>query len=141
MRAFATTTYQMKPAMFEIRTDTEKNRLYITIGVVATREEYDALIRGVKAAIPTLSDGFTCLTDLREYQRVGEAEEELILSVQRQLKRAGISRTVRVERRHAIQEHVQFEAGSLEAGYPSDTARSIEDGEALLDNPRTRPFF
>ncbi|MDY0162712.1 hypothetical protein [Desulfobotulus sp.] len=118
--------------MFSIRADVEKNRLYITIGILESHGEILNLLTEIEDILPQLSPGFTCVTDLRQYRRVGDSGEEVILQVQRCLKRAGIVRAIRIERRQALPEHVQFETGSLEAGYPTDLVRSPEEAENLL---------
>ena len=121
--------------MYEIRRDTEKNRLYITIGNRIDRATYKTMQQEIDAAVADLSPGFTCLTDMREYHRITENEEIYIAMVQTRLKEAGLSRAVRVARRRALHEHVQFDTGSQEAGYPSDVVRTVEEGEAFLDFP------
>lgn len=119
--------------MFSIRTDTEKNRLYITIGLLESHGEIQNLLEDVEALLPALTPGFSCVTDLRQYRRVGDSGEELIQQVQKRLKDAGIARAIRIERRQALPEHVQFETGSQELGYPTSLVRSLEEAESLLE--------
>lgn len=118
--------------MFTIRTDTEKNRLYITLGILESHGEIQMLLEDVEAVLPALMPGFSCVTDLRQYRRVGDSGEELIQQVQKRLKDAGIARAVRIERRQALPEHIQFETGSQELGYPTSLVRSLEEAEELL---------
>ncbi|TYT74084.1 hypothetical protein [Desulfobotulus mexicanus] len=119
--------------MLSVHADAKNNRLYIVIGVLESHEEIHGLLDEVEAILPALSPGFSCITDLREYRRIGDAGEELIFQVQKVLKDAGIARAVRVERRQALPEHVQFEAGSLEAGYPTHLVRTMEEADSLLE--------
>ncbi|MCW7754773.1 hypothetical protein OOT00_12350 [Desulfobotulus sp. H1] len=120
--------------MFSTSVDVNKNRLYITIGFLQSHEEIHALLAEVEAVLPRLSPGFSCVTDLREYRRLGDSGEELIFQVQKCLKDAGISRAVRVERRQALPEHIQFETGSLEIGYPAHLVRTREEADNFLDH-------
>lgn len=120
--------------MHEIRTDMEKNRLYVTIGKVDGPSEMDAIAAEIETALGDLKPGFTCLTDLREYE-VGEEKDEIyILKTQKMMVDAGLSNVVRVVKKFGVLGHFQFDKSSVEVGYHAQNVNTVAEAEKILDS-------
>lgn len=119
--------------MHSMRMDLEKNCLFLSFGPIEGHQEFQQILKDVERVLPDFSPGFACVTDLREYQRTGRASEEIILQIQKRLKEAGLAFAVRIERRQSLFEHLQFETGSMEAGYATHHVRTLEEAEKVLE--------
>lgn len=124
--------------MHSMRIDLEKNCLYLSFGPIDGRHELQNLLKDVEKVLPDFSPGFACVTDLREFQKISRADEEIILQIQKRLKKAGLAVAVRIERRQSLFEHLQFETGSMEAGYPTHHVRTPEEAEKILTKFREK---
>lgn len=122
----------MECPMHSMRIDLEKNCLYLVFGPIEGRHELQKLSEKVAQVLPELSPGFACVTDLREFQKISRASEEVIVQIQKHLKEAGLAVAIRIERRQSLFEHLQFETGSMEAGYPTHLVRTPEEAEKVL---------
>lgn len=122
--------------MHLMRIDLEKNCLYLTFGPIENKQELKTVLEDLERKLPDFSPGFACITDLREFHKIGSAGEEMILQIQKRLKQAGLAFAVRIERRQALFEHLQFETGSMEAGYPTHLVRTPEEAEEILEKFR-----
>ncbi|MFO7837933.1 MAG: hypothetical protein R6X08_00345 [Desulfosalsimonadaceae bacterium] len=119
--------------MHDIRADLDKNRIYITIGKIEDEEEMARITEKTKTECVKLKKGFTCLTDLRNYEYQDEIFEEYLKHAQQALLDAGMSRVVRVHRQAGMLGHFQFETVSLDLGYRARNVTSVEEAERLLD--------
>lgn len=121
--------------MHEVRADTEKNRLYVTIGKLDDETEMEAVADEVVDACTRLKPGFDCLTDLREYEVEDEIHERYIYRAQKAMVDAGVRKVVRVRKQFGSLGHFQFDKTSVRAGYHAQNATSLEEAERLLDEP------
>ena len=119
--------------MHDVRADLNKNRIYITVGKIENEAEMASIVDKVKSECPKLTNGFTCLTDLRNYEYQDEIFEQYIKAAQGALLEKGMSKVVRVHRKVGVLAHLQFETVSLDLGYRAKNVTSIEEAEKLLD--------
>lgn len=122
--------------MVEVRADTKKNRLYIKIGRITEENEMATAIQEIELAIQDLTEGFDCITDLREYEIFNDEREKFIFKAQKILVGSGLSRVVRVVKKFGFLGHFQFDRVSKEVGYHAKNVNSIEEAERLLDGER-----
>ena len=102
--------------MQDIQADIEKNRLYITLGKFENYEEMYNVALKIRDETNKLQKGFDALTDLRNYEVLGERFEELMKGIQLFLVDAGVSKVVRVVRKFGTWGHVQLDRASMDAG-------------------------
>lgn len=119
--------------MHEVRVDPDKNRIYLTIGKIEDEQEMKSIPESVMAEAGKLKKGFTCLTDLRDYEYQDEIFERYIQKTQQALLDAGMSKVVRVHRKVGVLGHIQFETVSLDLGYRAKNVTSFEEAERILD--------
>lgn len=84
---------------YQVRADSEKNRLYLTLGVM-DRDEISRFNADVRDALQKLTPGFGCVTDIRglriPVERIEKEDLEKILHVHRMLKEKSVSGIVRI---------------------------------------------
>jgi len=119
--------------MHEVKADTNKNRIYITIEEIENQAEMQKIVDQVKSECLKLNKGFTCLTDLRNYEYQDPLFEDYIQAAQQALLDAGMSKVVRVHRQPGLLGHYQFETVSLDLGYHATNVTSIDEAERILD--------
>ena len=119
--------------MHEIRTDQDMNRLYVTIGEIEDQNEMQAIVAEIKTAVEDLKPGFTCLTDLRNYEVGEEEDEKYIYEGQEVMVNAGLSKVVRVVKKFGALGHFQFDKSSVELGYHAQNVNTIEEAEEILN--------
>src|SRR6056297_1156921 len=103
--------------MHEVKIDKEKNRLYLILGKIEHANEPAELARKIRQACQSLKTGFTCLTDLRDYELLEEDREVIIEEIQNFLVQAGMAKVVRVVRQFGVWGHLQFDKSSMSLGY------------------------
>ncbi len=119
--------------MHEIRVDLAKNRLYVTVGKKESQDEILTIVEKITQACKTLKPGFTCLTDLREYEVTPEEDEQYILKTQKIMLDAGMKKVVRVRKQFGSLGHFQFDKYSVMLGYHARNVTSVEEAEQILD--------
>lgn len=119
--------------MHEVRIDKEKNRLYLVLERLDSAAEIAEVGDKIRVACESLQQGFTCLTDMRNYELLDKDLEVYIQGVQKFLVQAGMSRVVRVVRRFDRWGHLQFDRSSMGIGYHAQNVNSIEEALAILD--------
>ncbi len=119
--------------MHDVRIDLEKNRLYITVGKRENQDEIKTIVEKVGQACQTLKPGFTCVTDLREYEVGPEEDEKYIYQTQKTMVEAGLKNVVRVRKQFGALGHFQFDKQSVALGYHARNVTSIEEAERILD--------
>lgn len=84
---------------FQVRVDSEKNILYITLGVM-DREEISRFHDEVLEAVEKLAPGFGCINDVRSLripvERIDKEDLDRILHIHRTLRDRGVKGIVRV---------------------------------------------
>ena len=122
--------------MHNIRVDQKKNRMYITIEKIENQAEMEKIVEKAKSECAKLKKGFTCLTDLRNYEYQDEIFEKYIGATQQALLDAGLAKVVRVHRQSGLLGHYQFETVSLDLGYHATNVTDIEEAERILDGEK-----
>jgi hypothetical protein len=119
--------------MHRVNTDKGKNRLYLTLGKLEGAEEIAQVDEKIRLACQELTPGFSCLTDLREYELVDERLESRIREIQKFLVSQGLTNVVRVVKKFGTWGHVQFDKSSMNVGYHARHVNSMEEALSLLD--------
>lgn len=120
--------------MHQIRIDTEKNRLYLTLESISDREETRDIVVRTQLLIKSLRQGFTCITDLTRYCCEGEASENFMREIQEILWDAGVKRVARISPNCLAKGHFRFEEKSaVWPGYEVVPATTLQEAEMLLD--------
>ena len=119
--------------MYDVKTDIDKNRIYITIGKLEGEAEMQALAQTVKSECQKLKKGFTCITDLRKYEVQDEQFEIYVTKTQEAMIAAGLSKVVRVRRETGLLGHFQFDNASMDVGYHAENVTTMEEAEKILN--------
>ena len=123
--------------MFQVRSDSAKNRLYITLGGHMVGPERQEATRAIMAEAGKLSAGFDIVTDIRELHATDPQGFKDFLRARSTLKLKGVGHIIRVTR--IPLSRIQLERISAEAGYDSDRADSLEEADQRLDDLQTQP--
>jgi len=119
--------------MYDVKTNIDKNRIYITIGKLKGEVEMQALARTVKSECQKIKKGFTCITDLRKYEIQEDIFENYVKETQEAMIAAGLSKVVRVRRETGLLGHFQFDNASMDVGYHAENVTSMEEAEKILN--------
>ena len=122
--------------MYQIRTDIEKNRLYITLtGRITAKESKKAASR-VMENLKVLKPGFDVVTDISEFEPVTQKEAEILIQVHKALIESGVNRIVRVIGRElkATVGKIQFERASKLTKVVARNFDLVEDADLYLDD-------
>ncbi|GAB6096067.1 hypothetical protein JCM14469_23200 [Desulfatiferula olefinivorans] len=124
--------------MYMIKSNIEKNRLYITLGKMDD-PEIRGLIKDITYNTAQLKPGFTCLVDIRnmdiKYSEKQMFTMELIMGG---LVDAGMGRVVRVVSKKNKISQMKMEQESRALGYRARPASTIEEAERILDEEDPR---
>ncbi len=114
------------------RIDEAKNRIYFTMeGIDIKDEEKKSLTAEIEGVINSLPEGFTVLTDIRNYKLRPDDDLEELAKIQKLInEKAG--KIVRVVGKKTIAQ-LQMNRASNSAGYSADYFSSIEEAEKALD--------
>ena len=117
--------------MFQVRSDSAKNRLYITLGGHMVGPERQEATRAIMAEAGKLGAGFDVVTDIRDLHATDQQGFKDFLRARSTLKLKGVGHIIRVTR--IPLSRIQLERISAEAGYDSDRADSLEEADQRLD--------
>jgi hypothetical protein len=124
--------------MYMIRSDKEKNRLYITLGKMVDGE-VRGLIKEITHNAAALKSGFTCLVDIRNMDiTYSEKQMYTMELVMGGLLDAGMGRVVRVVSKKNKISQMRMEQESRALGYRARPASTIEEAERILDEEDAR---
>lgn len=119
--------------MFQITSNTAKNRLYITVAGYLEEPERKAAMKALVAEAGTLQPGFDVISDITGLHPSNQAGFNDFLRARSALKLKGLGRVVRVV--GIPLSRIQLTRISEEAGFAADQVESLEAAEALLDAP------
>ena len=127
--------------MWEYRTDTSKNRLYIAVDGFLSEAEAPVVIRGVVQAMNILKPGFSMISDLSNLSENDPLRSLLLANLQSAAQEFGASRVIHVRRRPGSE-------GPPKSwpcvSYQGTEARSVEEAEQMLadreDRQSIQPF-
>lgn len=119
--------------MYDIRVDTVKNRLYVTLTGFFALDEIKKCGNETIEATKRLRPGYDVVTDITQF-KVGTPEvAEDIKRVQHHFSVSGVRQGVRIVGRNPIAK-IQFRRTGSEVAYNSTDVATPADAEALLDN-------
>jgi hypothetical protein len=117
--------------MFQVTTNLEKNRLYVTLGGHLSQGERMEAANAFLVALRTLQPAFDILTDISTlYPTDGEGLKELG-RLQAAAKLRGVRHVVRVVK--IPLSHYQLGRAADEIDWDFETVSTLEEAEALLD--------
>ncbi len=123
--------------MFEIKTDVDKNRIYMNLGKIE-KGEAEKLYKGVEEELMKVKKGFTSVVDITDFQVLEPNEAFYAGKLQKLMADAGLKISVRTNRnvqKDQTKDRQQSESVLVETklGYLTGTAENIETAEKLID--------
>jgi len=119
--------------MYQVRTDSKKNRLYLTFAE-PNRQELRKALKEVEKLCLTLQPNFTCLTDLRNCMPIIEENKDLFEKKQHRIWGLGVGKTVRVILDSDLGMTLVQSLRSITVPYQTHYVTSIQEAETILDN-------
>ena len=119
--------------MYQVRTDSRKNRLYLTFAE-PNRQDLRKALKEVEKLCLTLQANFTCLTDLRNCMPVTGENKDLFEKKQNRMWGLGVGKAVRVIADSDLGMTLLSSLRSIPVQYPTDYVTSIQQAEDILDS-------
>lgn len=123
--------------MFAVRSDPDRNRLYLTMAGHPEAAERQAIIKELMAEAAKLQPGFDIVSDITGLHATDEDGFKDLLRAKAALKLKGSGRVVRVAK--IALSRIQITRVSEAAGYDADCVDSIEAADRMLDELRGTP--
>jgi hypothetical protein len=122
--------------MFEVRSEALRNRLYVTLAGHLEAPERKAASEAILAEAARMAPGFDVVTDISLLHPSDPAGFREFLRVKAALKLRGVGHIIRVVK--IPLSRIQVERVSESAGYPAESAPSLEEADRRLDELRSR---
>jgi hypothetical protein len=119
--------------MYEIRSNLNKNRLYITVRGKLDVNEGKMFVNSALQEAKKLRPGFGTISDISEFIPASEEVRLLVQEGMNSLKSMGVGPVVRVVKQENAVVANQWQRSSRAAGYTADQAASQEEAEKKLD--------
>lgn len=119
---------------FKIKTDLEKNRLYLVLKGYFSEADVKKAADETIAAVGKLSNGFDVVNDISEFVPASQEATSEIKRAQEFIMNHGVNRVVRITNDANMLAKAQFSRKSREVGYDAMAFQTIADAEAYLDN-------
>lgn len=119
--------------MFQVASNSGKNRLYITLAGYLEEPERKAAMKAVVAEAGTLRPGFDVISDISGLHPSNQEGFKDLLRTRSALKLKGVGRVIRVVK--IPLSRIQLARVSEAAGYDAEEVESLEAAEQLLDVP------
>lgn len=120
---------------YQVRADSVKNRLYLTLGVM-DRDEISRFNADVREALESLNTGFGCITDVRglriPVERIERDDVDQIIHVHRMLKEKGVGGIVRIAETQVWLAAALAESGMI-AGVNIKYVDDLDKAEAVFE--------
>lgn len=124
--------------MFEVKANLDKNRLYIVLGK-GDENDIRKLINKITTSVAGLSEGFSCLVDIRNMDiKYTEKEVYTMELIMGGLVDAKMGRVVRVVSKSNKLSQMKMEKESRALGYRARPASTVEEAEKILDEQSER---
>ena len=124
--------------MLAVKSDHQKNRLYITLGK-GDENDIRGLIKDISKHVASLEEGFSCLVDIREMDiKFSEKEVFTMELIMGGLVDAKMGKVVRVVSKKNKIPQMKMEKESRTLGYRARPASTIEEAERILDEQHDR---
>ena len=119
--------------MYKIWSDSEKNRLYISVGE-SNGFRLASLLAEADAECRKLDDRFTCLIHFRRGNLLRREDEAVIFQLQETLGSHGVGKAVYVRPEGSVLGRFQLELLHIHSECPGESACSLEEAAAILEN-------
>ena len=119
--------------MYRIWSDTEKNRLYISVGE-PNGYQLASLLADADAECRMLDSRFTCLIHFCKGNLLCREEERVIFRLQDTLGSHGVGKAVYVRSEGSVLGRFQLEMLHIHSDCPGQNACSLEEAETILDS-------
>ena len=123
--------------MFEVHSDPDRNRLYITLAGHLDGPERQAVMKAVMTEAGKLAQGFGVVSDISGLHASDEDGFKDFLRVKAGLKLKGAGPIVRVVK--IPLSRIQIERISTAAGYEAESVPSLEAADRRLDELEKEP--
>lgn len=117
--------------MFQVRSDPERNRLYITLSGHLEGSERQEATRAIMAEVAKLDQRFDIVTDITALHASDQEGFKDLLRAKSALKLKGVGHIIRVVKIPISR--MQVERVSEAAGYEAESVSSIEEADRRLD--------
>ena len=124
----------MGKATYNVRVNTLKNRLYISLVGYFSLEEIARCGDETIAATKKLRPGYDVITDIRQFKAGSPDVAKDIERVQAHFRKSGARQGVRIVAADNLLTGIQFRRTGTQAQYNSVNVDSLEAAEALLAN-------
>lgn len=120
--------------MHSVQINIPKNRLYLTLGQITNRKEIQIIEITVLQQVKHLRQGFTCISDLREFCMEKNLNDNFMQEIQEILWDSGVRAVARISPVHQHKGHFHFEKGSaVWPCYEVIPVTCLEEAESRLD--------
>ena len=117
--------------MFDVRIDSDRNRLYITLGGHMEGPERQSAMKEALAEAGKLAPGFGVVTDISSLHATDQEGFRDFLRAKSALRMKGVGPVIRVVK--IPLSRIQLERISEAAGYEAEQAESVEEADQRLD--------
>ncbi|MDX1530219.1 MAG: hypothetical protein R3362_01705 [Rhodothermales bacterium] len=117
-----------------IRTDFQKNILYVTLSGFMQPEQVRTAAEAVKREARRLKPGFSVINDIQQFQPASQDAVAYIADAQRFIHGLGPKRIIRVTGGATVS-GLQLKRTARQAGYTADTAATVAEAERLALAP------
>ncbi len=119
--------------MFEVHSDLQRNRLYITLAGYLEGPEREKAMELILAEVANLARGFDVVTDISALHASNQEGFKDLLRIKAALKLKGVGRIIRVVK--IPLSRLQVERISEAAGYEAESVNSVSEADRRLDAP------
>lgn len=119
--------------MFTVKADVPKNRLYVTLEGFLHYPEMKACTDKTIEEAKKLKKGFDVITDLTNFNPVGQDAIDEVARGQAFFKESGIRHGIRIEGK-AVLTNLQFNRTAKIANYNPNVVATLAEAEKLLDS-------
>lgn len=120
--------------MYKVDSDTNKNRLYITLEQLS-QDDIKPITEDLTNHISKLKAGFSCVVDIQKMHiDPNLMGEEYVAIVQGALADSGMGKVARIVKRENEAAYHRMEKSSKKLGYTAVLAYSREEADTILDS-------
>ncbi|HPH94701.1 MAG TPA: hypothetical protein PKW33_09305 [Anaerolineaceae bacterium] len=119
--------------MHEVKVNTNKNRLYLTIKGRYTVPEITEVATLITGEAKKLKANFGIVSDISEFVPASEEVRLIMQDTMKKLKDMGLGHVVRVIKSDAVVAANQWQRTSRAAGYTADQAETVAEADKKLD--------
>ena len=117
---------------YSLRTDVEKNRLYLTLDGFFEYDKIVEVAQEIMIELKRLKTGYSFINDVSNFKPTTEEGVEEIKKIQLYMYNNGLGKVVRVVGK-SLMSKLQFERKSKEVGYSAEHVQTVTEAEKILD--------